>query len=280
MPFRSIALTIAIVAGMASSAVAEVASPWVQGYNSRTRLLAGTVEQAGKRQLYAAIEIALSPGWKTYWRAPGDSGGVPPHFDWSKSENLAEAIVRYPAPLRMKDQAGEAVGYANSVVLPILVKPMASDRPVGLAVVLEYGICRDICVPAEAKIALQLDPASVGAAGPSLIAALEQTPRSAAERRPSDPQLISIVPKLSGDKPHLLITAKFAAGATGVDAFAEASDGIYLPLPARKGAAKGDQHQFIVDLSQGIEASELKGKQVTVTLVSDKGHSEASVRVD
>ena len=35
----------------------------------------------------AGIEIRLAPGWKTYWRYPGDSG-VPPRFDFSGSRNV------------------------------------------------------------------------------------------------------------------------------------------------------------------------------------------------
>ncbi|MEM9757273.1 MAG: hypothetical protein AAF914_14825, partial [Pseudomonadota bacterium] len=27
----------------------------------------------------AAVEIRMAPGWKTYWRAPGD-GGIPPRL--------------------------------------------------------------------------------------------------------------------------------------------------------------------------------------------------------
>ena len=34
-----------------------------------------------------ALEIALEPGWKTYWREPGSSG-VPPQIDVSRSLNV------------------------------------------------------------------------------------------------------------------------------------------------------------------------------------------------
>ncbi|MEG4641374.1 protein-disulfide reductase DsbD domain-containing protein, partial [Paracoccus sp. APAP_BH8] len=36
-----------------------------------------------------ALHLRLEPGWKTYWRSPGDAG-VPPRFDWAASRNLAE----------------------------------------------------------------------------------------------------------------------------------------------------------------------------------------------
>src|SRR5207247_8452494 len=61
--------------------------------------------------------IAIPGGWKTYWRSPGDAGGVPPEFDWQGSENLAAARVKYPAPHRLHDdKAGDAVGYKDGVI--------------------------------------------------------------------------------------------------------------------------------------------------------------------
>ena len=46
---------------------------------------------------FAGIEITLAPGWKTYWRAPGD-GGLPTSLNWSRSSNLQTAKVHWPRP--------------------------------------------------------------------------------------------------------------------------------------------------------------------------------------
>ena len=61
---------------------------------SQLRLLL-TADAAG--QIGGGIEIALEPGWYTYWRNPGEAG-VPPVFDFSGSENVASVDVMYPAP--------------------------------------------------------------------------------------------------------------------------------------------------------------------------------------
>jgi DsbC/DsbD-like thiol-disulfide interchange protein len=31
----------------------------------------------------AAIVLTLQQGWKTYWRSPGEGGGIPPEIDWT-----------------------------------------------------------------------------------------------------------------------------------------------------------------------------------------------------
>jgi DsbC/DsbD-like thiol-disulfide interchange protein len=45
----------------------------------------------------AALQLDMAPGWKTYWRQPGDSG-IPPRFDFSQTEGLQAVEVFYPTP--------------------------------------------------------------------------------------------------------------------------------------------------------------------------------------
>ena len=110
------------------------ASDWVQGHSSRARLIAGNG--------LAGVEVQMPEGWKTYWRTPGDAGGVPPSFDWSQSENLAEATVLYPAPKRFSDKAGDTVGYKGTVVFPVRLAAKDPAKPIDLHLLLEYGVCR------------------------------------------------------------------------------------------------------------------------------------------
>ena len=92
-------------------------SPWSEDVRSAVRLVAGASKN-GDAQLRAGIEIKMQPGWKTYWRYPGDSG-VPPHFDFSGSENLKAAKVLYPAPHLFTDETGQSLGYKERVILPL-----------------------------------------------------------------------------------------------------------------------------------------------------------------
>ena len=79
---------------VAGSAEAEIASEWVTVQASKVRLVAGW----RGTEVIAGVELQLGDGWKTYWRSPGDAGGVPPFFDWSGSENVKDTAVLYPAP--------------------------------------------------------------------------------------------------------------------------------------------------------------------------------------
>src|SRR4030088_2612587 len=86
---------------LAIEARAQDASPWQRDAHSAGRLLAGSARGA---VLLGGIAFQLQPGWKTYWRTPGDSG-VPPRFDFSKSENVEAVTVLWPAPTKFADRA-------------------------------------------------------------------------------------------------------------------------------------------------------------------------------
>lgn len=126
----------------------------------------------------AGLELRLAPGWKTYWRAPGD-GGIPPSFDWSGSENLASARVLWPQPQVFHLNGLRSIGYVGDVVLPVEVTPRDPSRPVRLRAAVDLGVCRDVCVPAELTLDARLDGA--GAADPAIRAALADRPATARE---------------------------------------------------------------------------------------------------
>lgn len=98
----------------------------------------------------AAVRVDLKPGWKTYWRTPGDSG-IAPIFDWSASHNLAQIGYIWPSP-QIIDYAGtRTIGYQDQLVLPVLMRPEDPALPVTARLSLDYGVCDDICVPAKSQ---------------------------------------------------------------------------------------------------------------------------------
>lgn len=136
-----------------------LASEWQRGFHSRVRLTAATLLDArGAPALFAGIDIRMDEGWKTYWQSPGDGGGIPPEFDWSRSQNVRALTVRYPAPQRLKDAYGTSIGYITQVLFPVEVIPLDPARPVRLRLAMHFGVCDDICIPAEAMLALDVAP--------------------------------------------------------------------------------------------------------------------------
>jgi DsbC/DsbD-like thiol-disulfide interchange protein len=107
-------------------------------------ILPGWREQDGQHM--AGLAIRLSPGWKTYWRSPGD-GGIPPQFNWSGSQNLQAVTVRYPVPKVMRDNGLQSIGYDKDVVFALIVQAVNPRAPVQLKGDIQIGVCEDICIP-------------------------------------------------------------------------------------------------------------------------------------
>ncbi|SIS58592.1 Thiol-disulfide interchange protein, contains DsbC and DsbD domains [Roseivivax lentus] len=126
----------------------------------------------------AALHLTLAPGWKTYWRAPGDAG-IPPEFGWRGSRNLAGVSVIWPRP-DVFDQAGmRSIGYMNELVLPLAIRP-SGDGDVVLKGDMQLGICKDVCLPHALSFSGRLPEAGT-ARDPRIAAALSDRPFTADE---------------------------------------------------------------------------------------------------
>ncbi|MGY3620653.1 protein-disulfide reductase DsbD domain-containing protein [Bradyrhizobium sp. USDA 10063] len=154
---------------------AEDSSPWQRDAHSAVRLLAGSRSGA---VLLGGIAIQLEPGWKTYWRTPGDSG-VPPRFDFSKSENVDAVTVLWPAPMKFDDGAGgTSLGYKQQVVLPLRIVAKNADKPLMLRANINYAVCEKLCIPVETSVELAFASVASTEDG-ALSSALDTVPKPA-----------------------------------------------------------------------------------------------------
>ncbi|MGL4234662.1 protein-disulfide reductase DsbD domain-containing protein [Tabrizicola sp.] len=139
-------------------------------------LLPGWQMESGAHM--AAMDLTLAPGWKTYWRSPGDAG-IPPTFDWSGSENVKSVRIHWPAPEVFHTNGMQSIGYHEHLVLPLEITPIDPTRPVRLSVEMALGVCDEICLPASLELASDLTPP--GAPDASIKAALAQRAATAGE---------------------------------------------------------------------------------------------------
>ena len=136
------------VAVPAHAAIGE----WASGEHVRLRLVA-THDEDGALQ--GLIEMELEPGWKTYWRSPGDAG-IPPRFDFSASRNAAGAEVDFPAPERSDDGFAASNVYHDRVALPVRFSTSTAGQPVRLDLAADLGVCDEVCLPVAVKAVLDV----------------------------------------------------------------------------------------------------------------------------
>lgn len=134
-----------------------------------------------------AVRQAIQPGWHTYWRNPGDSGGAT-ELTWTVPAGVKPGGIVWPLPERQRLSGLMNYGYSGEVWLPVPVEIPADARPgttLPLSVKALFLVCSaEMCVPDELTLSLSL-PIREGAApltprhGPAIEAVLEQAPRPA-----------------------------------------------------------------------------------------------------
>jgi len=155
---RSLSTLLLLATTMTCGTAFAGETPWQEilpGVNARV-ISADSLGQNGT--MLVGLEIDLPPGYKTYWRVPGEAG-LPPQFDMSGSRGISSHEALWPMP-----QIDQSTGYLDfvytgRVVLPVLLTlddPAAAWFQLGVFL----GICTDICMPAEAQfdLALDIDP--------------------------------------------------------------------------------------------------------------------------
>ncbi len=126
----------------------------------------------------AGLEIQLAPGWKTYWRQPGE-GGIPPRFNWADSENIGVIEPHWPVPEISWQNGIRSIGYEGRVTIPLRVSPSAEGAPMRLAGEIQIGVCEEICIPVTLRI--NTDLGGGVELVPALAAALSDRPMQPAE---------------------------------------------------------------------------------------------------
>ncbi|MEJ6781235.1 protein-disulfide reductase DsbD domain-containing protein [Aminobacter sp. Piv2-1] len=216
-----------ILFGVAAPAYSS-ASDWGTTEGGRFRLVtAGRPDAEGKLQ--GVLFIELKPGWKTYWRDPGDSG-VPPQIDVTASRNVSAVEMSFPAPQRHDDGYSIWAGYDYPVGLPVTFTIPSPGEPSLIEADVFLGVCETICVPVQAR--LQVDPAA-DPDNPDDVALVE----AAFEALPAPAQAdFGVTPTPGGDG-MLSVVANVPGSPEGVDLFVAGTDGYLFGVPKRNAEA-------------------------------------------
>ena len=262
-----------VVSCLAIEARAEDSSPWQRDGHSAVRLLAGSRSGA---VLLGGIGFQLQPGWKTYWRTPGDSG-VPPRFDFSKSENIEAVTILWPAPTKFDDGAGgHSLGYKNQIVLPLRIVAKNADKPVTLRAGINYAVCEKLCIPVEANTELAF--ASVASTEDSaLFAALDTVPKPASI---GDPNPLTIRDVTRDGKSSVLVDVA-TPDAREVSLFVEGPTPDWaLPVPTLLEPSPPGVKRFSFELDGLPPGAKPEGAALKLTLVGGDRAYEFNINLN
>ena len=266
----------AAVAGLAGTGdgAQAAASPWVEHEQTQVRLLAGSDAVGGAETVRLGLQFRLQPGWKVYWRSPGEAG-YPPSVDWAGSDNLANADMRWPVPHRFSLFGLETFGYADEVVFPIDARPARSGEAMAVRATVDYLICEEICIPQQAVLSLDLPP---GSGAPSRHAFLIDSYQSLV---PGDGAAVGLAVDravLTGpiEAPALRVTARSDVAFDTPDLLVEGPPGFVFGKPE---ISLGDSGKVAVLQVAAKTAGDgvLEGKRLTLTVTDGERGMEQAV---
>lgn len=204
-----------------------------------------------------AIRQDIKPGWHTYWRNPGDSGGAT-ELTWMLPEGVSAGPILWPLPERQPIKGLMNYGYSRQVYLPVPIEIPRAAKPgstLPLSVKVLSMVCSaDMCVPDERTATLDLsirDGVPPAAAGEG--AAIERVVDAAP--RPAD-----IKAQMARDGPDLVLTLSGAALRQAPEAsayFFPFEGGIVEHPAAQRAERDGDDLILRMKAGGGVLASGL-----------------------
>ena len=252
------------------------ASTWWQTEHGEVRLIASSAAAGQADEVLFGLHFRMKPGWKIYWRSPGDAG-FPPSPDWSGSENLGDARLLWPAPHRFSVLGLETMGYTVEVVLPVVVAPFEPGKPIRLAGRVRYLTCEEICVPYEAKLALALP------AGPETSSLQAGLIEQFLQRVPSTSenaglQIMRVTVEGSPPAQALRLSVVADTPLATPDVFVEGPRGVAFGAPeVRLGSDRRSALMRIAVSTPKGKPIDLAGESIRLTLVDGERALERSV---
>lgn len=265
-------LALVLVAGKADAGPSS-ASPWVDLDIAKVRLVAAAVATGNRESLPLGLQVQLKKDWKIYWRSPGDAG-FPPRIDWTGSDNLKAASMRFPLPQRFSILGFESFGYGDEVIYPITATLAKIAAPLSLRGKLSALVCSDICVPLDADLRFDL-PA--GLAQPSAEAqAINRFQARVPSDRPGTGLSVTKIEAVGQPAKFIRVSVQAAQAMTAPEIFPEGPPGVGFGVPETRLTA--DRLSAVFTLPAGaVDGQPLGGARYTMTVADGDRFSERTL---
>lgn len=127
---------------------------------ARVTIISAGIDKNTK-QAKLGIHYQLAPGWKLYWRTPGDAGTPTEITLTDNARNITSPTIDWPIPHRHTDFIGKdmiltSYVYSNEVVLPLHATIPDTTKPAYGSFDIHFSVCKNICIPYNTQLALTI----------------------------------------------------------------------------------------------------------------------------
>ena len=156
----------------------------VRADNIEVELVSRFASAAPGQSLQIGLRLKHDTDWHTYWRNAGDSG-LPTQTKYTLPKGVTASAIKWPYPTRvgLADLANYAL--EGELVLPVTVQiPAGASTALHFEMLAQWLVCRDICIPGEALLALDIPIAKTPPTPSSFAALFDQHARQVPSATP------------------------------------------------------------------------------------------------
>jgi thiol:disulfide interchange protein DsbD len=150
-----------------------------------------------------AVQFEMNEHWHVYWINPGASG-LAPEINWDLPDGFSAGEIIWPAPKRIELEGLVTYGYEGTLTLEVPIEAPQHIEPgeqVRIGAEVFYLICKDICLPGDAALSIDLSVADTMQVGPD-----KAVFAAARASVPADGSPWSLVPQV--DETNMLVTVR------------------------------------------------------------------------
>jgi len=239
---------------------------WVQHDDMlASRIVVASHERVTGEGYLLAWEAKLAPGWKTYWRSPGEAGLPVRVFDSS-----AELTPMFPLPERFELFGIQTFGYAKQLLLPFRAK---ADGKGKVSFKVDFMVCKDICVPFTQEYQLEnLDMMADGSFHDIRFDAwMAKVPNLVEDIHGMRIENARVTGPVGHQK--LIVEVVADCDLSVADVFVESGTMMHFGLPKRRLLENGNRARLTLSAMNSGKPQDLKGKPLRITFTD--GHDVA-----
>ena len=145
-------------------------SPAVKNGSVTVTLVSDSAAITPGQPFTIALRMQHEPHWHSYWINAGT--GYPTSLVWTLPAGFTASEIQWPTPHIVQDTAGKITGngYNDENYLLVTITPpltLAPGADIKLTAVAEWLMCKDVCMPGDAKLAITFPVAAAGANDPA-----------------------------------------------------------------------------------------------------------------
>ncbi len=236
-----------------------------QGY-IQTRIISAPASMQYEGKTLLAWEAVLEPGWKTYWRSPGEAG-LPVNLYGADGTQID---LMYPLPNRFELFGIQTFGYSKTVVIPFLADLSDKDQELRA----DFMICKDICIPFQTSYTV--DGAIADQAGPvqqiKIDNWMDRVPLRG-DHTAMGLEVLSVRVVGPAGRQKLIVDAGADVSLAEADMLVESVGGVNFTEPQIRPLGDGNRTRFIMDVMTGKNPVDLRSNWVRLTLTDGVGHA-------